>query len=64
MKRTAKVNAKKSPKVGRPSSGNPKQLISIRISKDVLTKIKSLADKADIPYQTFIHSHLERIARK
>ncbi len=47
-------------RVGRPTDGDaPKQLIAFRIDPNLLAKIKKLAAKAKLPYQTFIHKLLE-----
>ena len=45
-------------RVGRPSTGNAKQLIAVRISPDILRKLKKLAAKVDKPYQTLINELL------
>jgi predicted DNA binding CopG/RHH family protein len=51
-------------RVGRPKSGNAKQLIAIRISPKLLSRLRRLAAKRDKPYQTLIHELLEEAARK
>lgn len=51
-------------RVGRPSTGNAKHLIAIRISPRVLAKLRRLAAKQRKPYQTYIHELLERAANK
>jgi predicted DNA binding CopG/RHH family protein len=51
-------------RVGRPISGNAKQLIAIRISPRLLAQLRRLAAKRDKPYQTLIHELLEQAARK
>jgi predicted DNA binding CopG/RHH family protein len=51
-------------RVGRPRTGNAKQLIAIRISPKLLARLRRLAAKQDKPYQTLIHELLERAARK
>ena len=51
-------------RVGRPKSGNAKQLIAIRISPRLLAQLRRLAAKRDKPYQTLIHELLEQAARK
>ena len=51
-------------RVGRPRTGNAKQLIAIRIAPRLLAQLRRLAAKQDKPYQTFIHELLERAARK
>ena len=50
-------------RVGRPKSGNAKQLIAIRISPRLLGQLRRLAAKQDKPYQTLIHELLEKAAR-
>ncbi|HWZ55163.1 MAG TPA: BrnA antitoxin family protein [Verrucomicrobiae bacterium] len=51
-------------RVGRPKSGSAKQLIAIRISPKLLSRLRRLAAKRDKPYQTLIHELLEEAARK
>jgi uncharacterized protein (DUF4415 family) len=51
-------------RVGRPKSGAAKQLIAIRISPKLLSRLRRLAAKRDKPYQTLIHELLEEAARK
>ncbi len=51
-------------RVGRPVTGNAKQLIAIRIAPRLLTRLRRLAAKQSKPYQTFIHELLERAASK
>jgi len=51
-------------RVGRPVTGNAKQLIAIRIAPRLLAQLRRLAAKQSKPYQTFIHELLERAARK
>ncbi len=50
-------------RVGRPKTGNAKQLIAIRISPRLLAQLRRLATKQDKPYQTLIHELLEKAAR-
>ena len=50
--------------VGRPKTGNAKQLIAIRIAPRLLAQLRRLAAKQSKPYQTLIHELLERAARK
>jgi predicted DNA binding CopG/RHH family protein len=54
---------KRARRVGRPKSGNAKQLIAIRISPRLLAKLRHLAAQRDKPYQTLIHELLEKAAR-
>lgn len=51
-------------RVGRPATGNAKQLIAIRIAPRLLSQLRRLAAKQSKPYQTLIHELLERAARK
>lgn len=51
-------------RVGRPSTGNAKQLIALRLSPELLKKLRKLAEKAGKPYQTYIHDMLEKITSK
>ena len=51
-------------RVGRPVTGNAKQLIAIRIAPRLLNQLRRMAAKQSKPYQTFIHELLERAARK
>src|SRR5215468_10501455 len=51
-------------RVGRPTTGNAKQLIAIRISPKVLARLRRLAAKQHKPYQTYIHELLEQAAGK
>jgi uncharacterized protein (DUF4415 family) len=55
---------KRARRVGRPKSGNAKRLIAIRISPQLLDRLRHLAAKRDKPYQTLIHELLEEGARK
>jgi|SRR5277367_3193760 len=51
-------------RLGRPITGNAKQLIAIRVAPRVLAKLRRLAAKQSKPYQTYIHEILERAASK
>ncbi len=51
-------------RVGRPSTGNAKQLIAIRIDPKVLSRLRKMAAAQDKPYQTLIHELLERATKK
>ena len=55
---------KRARRVGRPKSGNAKQLIAIRIDPRLLARLRRLAAKQSKPYQTLIHELLERAANK
>src|ERR1700731_2623324 len=49
-------------RVGRPVTGNAKQLIAIRIAPRLLARLRRLAARQSKPYQTLIHELLERAA--
>jgi hypothetical protein len=49
-------------RVGRPKTGNVKQLIAIRIAPPLLARPRRLAAKQSKPYQTLIHELLEHTA--
>jgi len=51
-------------RVGRPKTGNARQLIAIRIAPRLLAQLRRLAARQSKPYQTFIHELLERAARR
>jgi len=51
-------------RVGRPVTGNAKQLIAIRIAPKLLSQLRRMAAKQSKPYQTLIHDLLEKAARK
>ena len=51
-------------RVGRPRTGNAKQLIALRISPKLLAQLRRLAAKQDKPYQTLIHDLLEKAANR
>ena len=51
-------------RVGRPPSGNAKQLIAIRIAPRLLDQLRRMAAKQSKPYQTLIHELLQKAARK
>jgi uncharacterized protein (DUF4415 family) len=53
---------KRARRVGRPRTGNAKQLIALRISPQLLAQLRRLAAKQDKPYQTLIHDLLEKAA--
>src|SRR5712692_10305375 len=55
---------KRARRVGRPKTGNAKQLIAIRIAPRLLAQLRRLAAKQSKPYQTLIHEVLERAAAK
>ena len=51
-------------RVGRPASGNAKQLIAIRIAPRLLDQLRRMAARQSKRYQTLIHELLEKAARK
>ena len=51
-------------RVGRPKLDVSKQLIAIRIDPILLKKLKKMATKSGIPYQTLIHELLEGFVKK
>jgi len=51
---------KRARRVGRPSTGQAKQLIAIRISPRLLADIRRRAAQRSMPYQTLIHRILEK----
>jgi predicted DNA binding CopG/RHH family protein len=51
-------------RVGRPRTGNAKQLVAIRIAPRLLAQLRRLASKQSKPYQTLIHELLERATQK
>ena len=55
---------KRARRVGRPATGHAKQLIALRISPQVLAKLRKMAEKAGKPYQTYIHEILEKVSKK
>lgn len=50
-------------RVGRPATGKAKQLIAVRISPEVIRKLKKLAAQAHKPYQTLINELLEKATK-
>lgn len=51
-------------RVGRPKTGDAKQLIAIRIAPALLVKLRRIARKHGKPYQTYIHELLDAAAKK
>ena len=51
-------------RVGRPSTGNAKLLIAVRISPKLLMRLRKLAAKKRKPYQTLMHELLEDAVNK
>lgn len=54
----------KAKRVGRPKIENPKQLIAIRMSPNLIFELRKIAKKKKIPYQTLIHELLEKAVKK
>lgn len=50
-------------RVGRPKTGEAKQLIAIRVHPRLLAQLRRLAAQQDKPYQTLIHELLESAAK-
>ncbi len=50
---------KRAVRIGRPTTGNAKQLIAFRIAPSLLSKIRKMAAKKETPYQTLLHELLE-----
>ncbi len=51
-------------RVGRPKQEIVKEMISIRIDPKLLTKLRKLAAKKKVPYQTLLHDLLEDAVNK
>lgn len=51
-------------RVGRPVTGKAKQLIALRISPQLLVRLRKLAARQKKPYQTLLHELLEEGVRK
>jgi len=54
----------KARRVGRPKTGQAKQLIAFRIDPALLAKLRKLAAKKHRPYQTVVHEILESAVKK
>src|SRR5712691_4098147 len=54
----------KARRVGRPKTGQAKQLIAFRIDPALLAKLRKLAEKKGRPYQTFLHEIIESAVKK
>lgn len=50
-------------RVGRPKTGEAKQLIAIRLHPRLLAQLRHLAAQQNKPYQTLIHELLELAAK-
>ena len=51
---------KRARRVGRPRTGQAKQLIAIRIAPRLLAQIRRRAASRSMPYQSLIHEWLEK----
>lgn len=54
---------KRAKRVGRPATGNAKQLIAIRLHPRLLVALRKMALRRSKPYQTFIHEILEKAVK-
>jgi uncharacterized protein (DUF4415 family) len=59
---TTDAELKRARRVGRPKTGEAKQLIAIRISPRLLAKLRRQAAKLSKPCQTLMHQLLEKAA--
>ena len=55
---------KRAVRIGRPTTGNAKQLIAFRIAPHLLSKIRKMAAKKETPYQSLLHELLEDAVNK
>ena len=51
-------------RAGRPKTGAAKQLIAIRLSPQLLLRLRRMASRQGKPYQTLIHELLEKAASR
>lgn len=51
-------------RVGRPKQDKVKKMIALRVDEILLKKLKTLAKKKKIPYQTLLHILLEDAVKK
>lgn len=51
-------------RVGRPPTGKAKRLIALRVDPKLLAKLRRLAARKDMPYQTLMHELLEKALTK
>ncbi len=61
---TTGAELKRARRVGRPKTGQAKQLIAIRIAPQLLANLRRQAARQSKPYQTLIHELLERAAAR
>lgn len=56
---------KRAVRIGRPATGDAKQMIAFRIAPSLLSRIRKLAAKHETPYQTYLHELIEEaVSRK
>src|SRR4051794_20835368 len=60
---TTDTELKRARRVGRPTTGNAKQLIAIRFPPAAREKLRKAALKKAKPYQTYIHELLEKAVK-
>lgn len=60
----SKEELKRARPVGRPKLKNPKRLMAIRFSPDLIYKLRKLAAKKRKPYQTLLHDLLKKAVRE
>ena len=51
-------------RVGRPATGQAKQLIAIRIAPRLLTELRQMAARQHKPYQTLVHDLLDAAVKR
>lgn len=51
-------------RVGRPTTGQAKQLIAIRLAPRLLAELRKLAARQRKPYQTLVHELLEAAVKR
>ena len=61
---STEAELKRARRVGRPRTGNAKQLIAIRISPRLLSQLRRRATERSMPYQTLIHEILEKVVAR
>lgn len=54
---------KRAKRVGRPATGDAKQLIAIRLHPRLIAALRKMASRRSKPYQTFIHEILEKAVK-
>ena len=51
-------------RVGRPATGQAKQLIAIRIAPRLLAELRQMAARQHKPYQTLVHELLDAAVKR